>query len=57
MNVPAWIVVEMRLPKPPKMLPRMPMAAGHQHEEAGELLERAGDRAEERPGDEARGWS
>ena len=27
-NVPAWIEVESRLPKEPKMLPRRPMAAG-----------------------------
>jgi hypothetical protein len=27
-NVPAWMVVDTRLPKLPKMLPRIPMAAG-----------------------------
>ena len=48
-NVPAWIAVEMRLPKAPKMLPAQPDGGRHEHEQPGHAGEGGGDRARAPP--------
>ena len=51
-NVPVWIDVPSRLPRAPKMLPRMPMAAGTSTSSPGSSSRVSGDGAEGQPGEE-----
>ena len=52
LNVPVWIDVPRRLPSAPKMLPRMPMAAGTSTSRPGSASRVSRDGAEGQPGEE-----
>jgi hypothetical protein len=49
-KVPAWIWVPRRLPRPPKMLPRIPIAAGIRMTRPGSVARGVGNRREREPG-------